>query len=96
MPHMHMLGSKVQITMTPPGGKEQVIVAVDEWDYGWQEVYRLVEPFDVKAGTVFTVEGVFDNSRGQPAEPHSPPKDVMRGEGTTWTRCCSGSSVHLG
>jgi acetyl esterase/lipase/peroxiredoxin len=83
MPHMHMLGSKVRITMTPPGGKEQVIVAVDEWDYGWQEVYRLVEPFDVKAGTVFTVEGVFDNSAANRLNPHSPPKDVMRGEGTT-------------
>lgn len=83
MPHMHMLGTKVRITLTPPDGKERVIVAVDEWDYGWQEVYRLAEPLDVKAGTVFAVEAEFDNSAANRLNPNSPPKDVKRGEGTT-------------
>ena len=69
--------------MTPPGAKEQVIVAVDEWDYGWQEAYRLAEPLDVRAGTVFAVEAEFDNSAANRLNPNSPPRDVKRGEGTT-------------
>lgn len=83
MPHMHMLGSKTRITLTPPSGKEQVIVAIDEWDYGWQEVYRLVNPLDVAAGTVFTIEAEFDNSAKNRLNPNLPPKEVKRGEGTT-------------
>jgi len=83
LPHMHMLGTKVRITMTPPDGKEKVVVEIGEWDYAWQELYRLVEPLDVKAGTVFTVEAEYDNSAKNPFNPNSPPKDVKRGEGTT-------------
>lgn len=83
LPHMHMLGTKVRITMTAPGGKEQVVVEIGEWDYAWQEVYPLVEPLDVKAGTVFAVEAEYDNSAKNPFNPNSPPKDVKRGEGTT-------------
>lgn len=83
LPHMHMLGANVRITMTPPAGKEQVIVEIGEWDYAWQEQYRLVEPLDVKAGTEFTVEAEYDNTAKNPLNPNSPPKDVKRGEGTT-------------
>ncbi len=83
LPHMHMLGTKVRIAMTAPGGKEQVIVEIGAWDYAWQELYRLVEPLDVKAGTVFTVEAEYDNSAKNPFNPNRPPKDVTRGEGTT-------------
>ncbi len=83
MPHLHMLGSKVRITMTRPGGREEVVVAVDEWDYAWQEAYRLAAPVDVPAGTVFAVEAEFDNTARNPLNPHRPPQDVARGEGTT-------------
>jgi thiol-disulfide isomerase/thioredoxin len=83
MPHLHMLGTKVRMTLTPPGGQEKVIVAVGEWDYAWQEVYLLKEPVDVKAGTVFTVEAEYDNSAANRLNPNSPPKEVKRGEGTT-------------
>ena len=60
-----------------------MIVEIGEWDYAWQEVYRLAEPLDVKAGTVFTVEAEYDNSAKNPFNPNAPPKDVKRGEGTT-------------
>ncbi|MBA4192054.1 MAG: hypothetical protein C0467_29095 [Planctomycetaceae bacterium] len=82
MPHMHMLGTKVRITMTPPGGKEQPIVVVGEWDYTWQEVYHLVEVVEVKAGTVFMIEAEYDNSVKNPFNPNSPPRDVKQGPGT--------------
>jgi mono/diheme cytochrome c family protein len=83
MPHMHLLGKSVKITMTPPKGKTETIIDVPEWDYNWQEVYFLKEPLKVPAGTRFEIEAVFDNSASNPKNPHSPPIDVKFGEQTT-------------
>ena len=83
LPHMHMLGKKVKVTMRPPGGEEQVLVRIDDWDYNWQESYFFREPIAVRKGTVFTVEAVFDNSDRNPNNPFSPPKAIKRGDQTT-------------
>src|SRR5262245_12711400 len=37
MPHMHLLGKSVKITMTPPGGKTETLIDVAEWDYRSEE-----------------------------------------------------------
>jgi peroxiredoxin/mono/diheme cytochrome c family protein len=86
-PHMHLLGKRIQITMTPPGGKPEVLLAVDEWDYNWQETYYFKNPPAVKAGTRLRVEGVFDNSAANPNNPSSPPRRVFLGEETTNEMC---------
>jgi thiol-disulfide isomerase/thioredoxin len=83
LPHMHMLGTKIRVTATPPGGREQTVVAIDRWDYNWQENYQLVDPLPLKSGTVLTVEAEYDNTAKNPINPSRPPKDVRRGEGTT-------------
>jgi len=83
LPHMHMLGSKIKVTVTPPGGKEQPIVTIDQWDYNWQEVYHFEKALPIKAGTIISVEGEFDNSAANPHNPSSPPQAVKKGEGTT-------------
>ncbi len=83
MPHMHLLGKSVKITMTPPKGKPELLIDIPEWDYNWQEVYFLKAPLKVPAGTRFEVEAVFDNSSSNPRNPHDPPVDVRFGEQTT-------------
>jgi len=83
MPHMHLLGKSVKITMTPPDGKPQLLLEIKNWDYNWQESYWLKEPIDVKAGTKLEIEAVFDNSAKNPNNPSSPPKLVTFGEETT-------------
>ena len=83
MPHMHLLGKSVKITMTPPGGKPETLIDVPEWDYNWQEVYFLKAPLKVPAGTRLEIEAVFDNSASNPRNPHDPPVDVKFGEQTT-------------
>jgi peroxiredoxin len=83
LPHMHMLGKKVKVTMTPPGGKEQVLVEIPEWDYNWQESYFFKEPIAVKTGTMFEVIATFDNGAANPNNPFSPPRKVKRGDQTT-------------
>jgi hypothetical protein len=83
LPHMHMLGRKVKVTMTPPGGPERVLVDVPDWDYNWQEGYFFKEPIRAPAGTVFEVTAAFDNTDRNPHNPFSPPRDVKKGEQTT-------------
>jgi hypothetical protein len=87
MPHMHMIGKKIKVTMTPPEGTAQTLVAIDEWDYNWQETYLLREPVRVQAGTRFDVEAVYDNSAGNPNNPNNPPQLVRFGQQTTDEMC---------
>jgi peroxiredoxin/mono/diheme cytochrome c family protein len=87
MPHMHMLGKEIQVTMTPPDGPTQPLVAIKDWDYNWQETYLLKQPIHIKAGTRFHVEAVYDNSEKNPRNPSNPPRDVTYGEQTTNEMC---------
>jgi peroxiredoxin len=83
MPHMHMLGREVKVTVTPPDDKPFTLVAINDWDYNWQETYLLEKPLDVKKGTKIAVEAYFDNSDKNPNNPFSPPRLVTFGEQTT-------------
>jgi peroxiredoxin len=86
-PHMHLLGKSISITMTPPEGKEQKLLAIKRWDYNWQEMYFLKEPIQVKSGTRFHIEASYDNSDKNPLNPFSPPRRVTLGEQTTNEMC---------
>lgn len=83
MPHMHLIGKSVTVTMTPPGGKPTTLVEIKEWDYNWQETYWFKEPLKLKAGTKLDIEALFDNSSRNPNNPKSPPETVYFGEQTT-------------
>jgi hypothetical protein len=83
MPHMHLLGKSVKVTMTPPGGDPKLLLEVKDWDYNWQETYWLAKPLEAKAGTRFDIEAVFDNSDKNPNNPSHPPRLVTYGEQTT-------------
>ncbi len=87
MPHMHMLGREVRVTVTPPDGKPFTLVAIKDWDYNWQETYFLKQPIELKKGTRLTVEAVYDNSDKNPNNPFNPPQIVWMGEQTTNEMC---------
>lgn len=87
MPHMHLLGKQIKVTMTPPDGKQTTLIAIKEWDYNWQESYFFKEPIDVKAGTHFQVEAIYDNSSKNPNNPFNPPRRITYGEQTTNEMC---------
>jgi peroxiredoxin len=87
MPHMHLLGRKIRVTMTPPGGKTRTLVAVNDWDFNWQETYYFKKPIVLKAGTQLTVAGTFDNSAGNPNNPNRPPRTVFFGLQSTNEMC---------
>ncbi|MGL6097042.1 MAG: redoxin domain-containing protein [Fimbriiglobus sp.] len=83
MPHMHLIGKSIRVTMTPPTGDPTTLVDIPKWDYGWQETYWFQEPIRAKAGTRIDVSAVFDNSSENPNNPSHPPKRVPFGEQTT-------------
>lgn len=87
MPHMHLLGKEIKVTMTPPGEDEQTLIHIPEWDYNWQETYFFKEPVRVKAGARFHIEASYDNSSKNPNNPSNPPKLVRYGEQTTNEMC---------
>jgi peroxiredoxin len=83
MPHMHLLGRSVKVTLTLPGGQTRTLVDIPRWDYRWQETYWFKEPILVPAGSRLEVVGVFDNSADNPNNPNDPPRAVSMGEQTT-------------
>jgi hypothetical protein len=87
VPHMHMLGKQIGLTMTTPDGATRELIAIADWDYNWQETYLLKEPIAVPKGTTFRVHAIFDNSAENPRNPHSPPQPVRLGEQTTNEMC---------
>ncbi|HEY7428157.1 MAG TPA: redoxin domain-containing protein [Gemmataceae bacterium] len=87
MPHMHMLGREVKVTLTPPDGSPTTLVAIKDWDYNWQETYFLKKPIDLEPGTRLQVEAIYDNSKKNPNNPSNPPRWVKFGEQTTDEMC---------
>ena len=87
MPHMHMLGREIKVTVAPPDGEPFTLIAIKDWDYNWQETYFLKEPMFLKKGTKLSVDAVYDNSDKNPSNPFSPPQWVFPGEQTTNEMC---------
>jgi thiol-disulfide isomerase/thioredoxin len=87
MPHMHLLGKEIKVTMTTPTGETKTLVTIKDWDYNWQETYYLQEKIPVKKGTKFEVEAIYDNSAKNPNNPFSPPRWITYGEQTDNEMC---------
>lgn len=87
MPHMHMLGREVKVTLTPPGGQARTLVAIKDWEYNWQETYFFKKPLTLQPGTRLAVEAIYDNSDKNPYNPFSPPRWVKFGDQTTDEMC---------
>lgn len=83
MPHMHLLGKSVKMTMTRPDEKPITLVDIRDWDYNWQETYWFREPIRAPKGTKLEIEAVYDNSANNPNNPRNPPVPVLFGEQTT-------------
>jgi len=82
-PHMHLLGKKIKVEVTPLGGSKQCMVNIDDWDFNWQGFYQYRSPFPLPALSTVKLTAHYDNSAANPRNPNSPPKDVRWGEATT-------------
>ncbi|HKR64852.1 MAG TPA: ascorbate-dependent monooxygenase [Thermoanaerobaculia bacterium] len=86
-PHMHLLGRKMSVEMTPPNGASQCLINIDDWEFNWQGAYLYKNPIDVPAGTRLSLRAIYDNSSENPRNPNSPPRAVSWGEATTDEMC---------
>jgi mono/diheme cytochrome c family protein len=89
MPHMHLLGREMKVVMVPPAGPRRTLIAVRDWDFNWQEMYFFREPIAAKANTRFEVEGIYDNSAKNLANPNQPPRPVLNGLETRNEMCAA-------
>lgn len=94
-PHMHYLGREMRLSARRPSGEEVLLIEVADWDFNWQNQYRLVEPLRLEAGTELVVEALYDNSGDNPANPHRPPVTVRYGQESGDEMCLVGVQVAL-
>lgn len=81
-PHMHWRGKDFKYTLIYPDGKEEVILYVPQYDFGWQTTYTLAEPKLVPKGSKLHCVAHFDNSADNLNNP-DPTQPVQFGE-QTW------------
>ena len=56
-------------TLTRPGQKPQIILAVPKYDFAWQLGYDAASPIRVTSGTRLHIDAHYDNSPNNPANP---------------------------
>ncbi len=78
-PHMHLRGAGFEYMTVEPGGRVNMLLKVDHYDFNWQLTYRLAIPLLLKAGTRLLCNGYFDNSPNNPRNP-DPTAEVRFGE----------------
>jgi hypothetical protein len=81
MPHMHFRGKRMKFFAEYPDGSEELLLSVPDYDFNWQLVHELAQPYRVPAGTRIRAIGAFDNSEQNKANP-DPSTDLSWGEQT--------------
>jgi thiol-disulfide isomerase/thioredoxin len=87
VPHAHNLCREFRVAATLPDGTIQPLLWIDDWDLDWQDQYRYLKPVRLPKGTLLTVAAYFDNSDGNPRNPHKPAKRVRYGLSTDDEMC---------
>lgn len=78
-PHAHYLAREMKGMARLPDGTQRWLIYIRNWDFKWQDEYRLREPLMLPRGTVLSMEFVYDNSAANVRNPHSPPSRVVYG-----------------
>lgn len=73
-PHMHYIGKDFKAFGVTPAGDTIHLVSIPDWDFKWQEMYWFPRLVHIPRGTVLTIEGTYDNTADNPANPNSPPR----------------------
>jgi peroxiredoxin len=88
MPHMHLRGLNAKYTATYPDGRTETLLAVPDYDFNWQSVYRFADPLLMPKGTKLTWSAAWDNSADNPRNPDAT-REVRWGE-QTWDEMMNG------
>ncbi|HEY7369771.1 MAG TPA: ascorbate-dependent monooxygenase [Thermoanaerobaculia bacterium] len=86
-PHMHLLGRQMRIWITRPGGGQECLVDVPDWDFHYQRTYTFAAPIALPVFSRVDLAARYDNSTANPENPSDPPREVGWGENTTDEMC---------
>lgn len=78
-PHAHYRAHDVVATAALPDGTSRMLIHIGDWDFNWQDQYRLASPFWLPAGTTLSMTYTFDNSVKNARNPTHPPERVAWG-----------------
>ncbi|MEM7371361.1 MAG: T9SS type A sorting domain-containing protein [Bacteroidota bacterium] len=81
-PHMHLLGTDIEIYAVTPSGDTIPLINIPEWDFNWQRSYNFDRMVKIPQGSVIHYFGTYDNSSNNPFNPNDPPQLVQWGERT--------------
>ncbi len=84
-PHMHLLGKTFLAYAVKPGGDTIPLIRINQWDFRWQYFYTFKKIIKLPKGTTIYVEGVYDNTEGNPLNPFHPPQVVAERNGSMRT-----------
>ena len=82
-PHAHYLARDMLVTAAFPGGTTKTLLHIPQWSFHWQQDYRYATPIPLPAGTTLSMRYTYDNSSGNPENPHTPPVRVRLGPNST-------------
>jgi Flp pilus assembly protein TadD len=82
-PHAHNLARRMEAVATLPDATSRPLIAIADWDFRWQDVYRYARPIVLPKGTTIRMEFVYDNSAANPRNPHRPPRRIVWGQNTS-------------
>jgi tetratricopeptide (TPR) repeat protein/mono/diheme cytochrome c family protein len=82
-PHAHYFGHILESYAILPSGERKQLILIRHWDPKWQAVYNYREPVFLPKGTVLVMRWHYDNSAGNPRNPHRPPRRVFSGNQST-------------
>jgi tetratricopeptide (TPR) repeat protein len=78
-PHAHYRAREAHAWASMPDGTRRSLIDITDWDFNWQDQYRLAQPFWVPAGATLEMSYAFDNSSENPRNPSAPPGRVLWG-----------------
>jgi len=82
-PHAHNLARRMEVHAQLPDGTTRPLIAIDDWDFRWQDVYRYAAPIALPKGTAIAMRYTYDNSAANPRNPQHPPARVVWGQNTS-------------
>ncbi|WP_343667442.1 cytochrome c [Chitinophaga sp.] len=73
-PHMHYLGKIFRAYSVTPANDTVRLVSIPDWNVAWQEMYWFPTLKKLPKGSTIYVEGTYDNTAENPANPNNPPQ----------------------
>jgi tetratricopeptide (TPR) repeat protein len=82
-PHAHNLARQMIASAALPDGSTVPLIAIRDWDFRWQDVYRYKTPIVLPKGSAISMRFTYDNSAANPRNPFQPPHRIVWGQNTT-------------